>query len=256
MVRPEYGARAVFGVAVPQSNPTVEPEMWSLAPSGVSVLTTRLQGSKVSSKDRLVDYITNLNLSLDAYDVAPIDAVGIACTGSSYLLGGSEEKRLLATHEAKYKYPIITAAQAITRALHALDVRKIALVAPYPAWLINASYSYWVEAGMTSVSVTSYGSKPEDTREVYGMTSDLVQATTRELDLRGVEVVVLTGTGVPTLRVIAAIAQSTGRPVISSNLALMWALLKMNPATESLAGEPMDLLATCRNLDNSFVGER
>lgn len=243
----EYGANGLFGVAVPQANPVVEPEMWSLAPRGVSLVTTRLQGSKVNSRNRLLEYVDNLEASLDAFDVAPVDAVGIACTGSSYMLGVAEEERQLARHEAVFRYPILTAAQAIKQSLQALNARVISLVAPYPAWLVDACREYWTSVGIELATVTCYGPGPADTRDVYGFTSGLVETATRDLDVAGVEAVVLTGTGVPTLKVIPEIARRTGRPVLSSNLCLMWSLLRLERRAK-FSAEPTELLKTCRDL--------
>lgn len=247
MVR-EYGSSGLFGIAVPQANPVVEPEMWSLAPGGVSLVTTRLLGSKVNSKNRLLEYINNLQMSLDAFDVAPVDAVGIACTGSSYLLGAAQEERQIASHEALFNYPIVTAAQAIRRALSAMNARTIALVAPYPAWLVDACREYWASAGLELATVISYGHGPTDTRDVYQFTSGLVEAATRDLNVDGIEAVVLTGTGVPTLKVLPEIARRTNRPVLSSNLCLMWSLLRLERRAQSSAATPTELLMTSRDL--------
>jgi maleate isomerase len=243
----EYGSNGIFGIAVPQANPVVEPEMWSLAPRGVSLVTTRLQGSRVNSRNRLLEYFGNLEASLDAFDVAPVDAVGIACTGSSYLLGAAEEQRQLARQEAIFKYPIVTAAQAIKETLSALNARIISLVAPYPAWLVDACREYWASAGIELAMVISYGAGPADTRDVYGFTSGLVETATKDMDVHGVEAVVLTGTGVPTLNVIPEIARRTGRPVVSSNLCLMWSLLRLERRAK-FSAEPMELLTTRRDL--------
>lgn len=246
MVR-EYGSSGLFGIAVPQANPVVEPEMWSLAPRGVSLVTTRLQGSKVNSRNRLLEYIDNLQVSLDAFDVAPVDAVGIACTGSSYLLGAAQEERQIARHEAAFSYPIVTAAQAINRALSAMNAKVISLVAPYPAWLIDACREYWAAAGIELATVVSYGNGPADTRDVYQFTSRLVEAATRDLDVDGVQAVVLTGTGVPTVKVMPEIARRTNRPVLSSNLCLMWSLLRLERRAE-FSATPTELLMTSRDL--------
>jgi maleate isomerase len=222
----EYGQLATLGIAVPQANPTVEPEMWSLIPSGVSMLTTRLQGSRTNSENRLVDYLTNLKISLEAFDTAPIDAVGFACTGTSYLLGPDEEMRRLSACANAFGYPILSSAQAIRAALKELGLRRIALFAPYPSWLIAASKNYWTRCGLEIVSTATVPLDTPDTRHVYQIRTPVVVEAVARLEWDKADGIVLTGTGMPTLRAIPEIASRSGKPVLSSNLCLAWALLR------------------------------
>src|ERR1043166_7385845 len=163
----EYGALATLGVAVPQANPTVEPEMAALMPDRVAMLVTRLQGSRDSSKNRLVEYLDNFRGSVEAFDTAPLDAVGFACTGTSYLIGPDEEERRLAEFSTEFGFPVVSCARAIRAALAHLGARKIALFAPYPAWLIEASQGYWKKCGLTITDTATIALDTSDTRHVY-----------------------------------------------------------------------------------------
>jgi maleate isomerase len=221
----EFGALATFGLAVPQANPTVEPEMWSLAPRDVSLLSTRLQGSRTNSRNRLVEYLDNFGDNLESFDTAPLDAVGYACTATSYLIGHAEETRRLGAFADRFGRPIISTAQAITRGLQQLGAHKIALLAPYPSWLVTASQAYWASCGFDIVSTTNVELGTDDTRAVYTVRTPVVVAAAGALDIEKADVILLTGTGMPTLRAIPEIARRSGKPVISSNLCLMWALL-------------------------------
>ncbi len=227
----EYGQSASFGIGVPQANPTVEPELWSLVPAGVSLVTTRLQGSRTKSEIRLVDYLNNLKTSLEAFDTASIDAFGFACTGTSYLVGAEEEARSLGACAHAFGYPVVSSAQAIRAALKEFGLRRIALFAPYPSWLIEASEAYWAKCGLEIVSTATVPLDTADTRQVYLVRTPMVLEAAAALKWDKADAIVLTGTGMPTLRAIPELARLSGKPVLSSNLCLAWALLKSLPWT-------------------------
>jgi len=222
----EYGSAACIGVAVPQANPVVEPEFHALAPRGVSVLTTRLQGSRTNSKDRLIGYLDTFNQALEAYDTAPLDAVAFACTGISYIVGQDHCEGELERLSKHFGYPIISAAAAIQQALNHLGAKRIAVFAPYPDWLSDLSFSYWRSVGFDVVASAYAPLDPSDTRSVYKNRSRDIPANISRLDLSKADVLVMTGTGMPTLRAIPLLCKEIGKPVISSNLCLSWAVLK------------------------------
>ena len=119
----EYGSLATIGITVPQANTTVEPEMTALMPDGVSMLIGRLQGCRENSRNRLLEYLDNFGETLSDFDTAPLDAVGYACTATSYLIGAEQEERRIGEFSAKAGFPIVTAAQAIYR--FSLDIQSL-----------------------------------------------------------------------------------------------------------------------------------
>ena len=230
---PEYG-RAV-GITTPQANTTVEPEMHALLGArGFTVLAARLVSGKSDSRERLVDYFDRLPETLRQFDIAPLAAAGFACTGSSYLVSREEEERRLAAASREAGFPVVSSAQAIRAALQELGATRIALLSPYPAWLAEAGQRYWRDAGLQLTSVTGLPGEMVDTRGIYRLTTAHVRERLAALDLRGAQALLLSGTGMPTLRTMAAAA--TGIPVVSSNLCLAWLLAK-------LAGGNADLQA-------------
>ena len=222
----EYSARALFAVAVPQANPVVEPEFSALVPAGVGVIATRLQSSHADSGSRIVQYLDNLGASIEAFDTAQPDALGFACTGTSYLIGPDEERRRIDDYAKHYGYPIVTSAQAILKACEFMGVSRIALLAPYPQWLVDASLKYWQQCGLDVVSSARTEMDATDTRAVYKIRAAMVVEAAAALDTGKADAILLSGTGMPTLRVMSALSLRTGKPVLSSNLCLAWALLR------------------------------
>lgn len=226
----EYSSQALLAVAVPQANPVVEPEFNALAPAGVGIIATRLQGSRTDSGNRLVQYLENLGTSIEAFDTARPDALGFACTGTSYLVGRDEERRQADRFTKQFGYPVFTATDAILAAFADLGVKRIALLAPYPTFLVEASLKYWRDNGLDVVSHAQKIMDPSDTRAVYRIRVPQVMETAATLDASNADAILLSGTGMPTLRVIPELAKRTGKPVLSSNLALAWHCLKQTGA--------------------------
>jgi maleate isomerase len=239
----EYSASALLAIAVPQANPVVEPEFGALAPDGVGVIATRLQGSRTDSGNRLVQYLDNLGTSIEAFDTARPDVLGFACTGTSYLIGPHEERKRIDAYEQRFGFPIVTSSQAILSACQWLGVKRIALLAPYPAFLVDASLQYWTACGLDVVSFARKEMDPTDTRAVYRIRAPMVLEAAAALNVDNADAVLLSGTGMPTLRVMSQLAQRTGRPVLSSNLCLAWAMLKLAgvepPAARKELGEAL-----------------
>jgi maleate isomerase len=241
----EYGKAGTIGIGVPQANTTIEAEFRAIAPAGVNVIVARLQGSRADSRARLLDYFRNADAALDSFDTAPLGAVGFANTGTSYLLGADRDGPAFAELSARRGYPVISAALAILESLRHLGARRIALVSPYPAWLTEAALAYWRGAGIDVAEVAQIEADTADTRNVYNLGSADAVAAARRLKRGDVDALLLSGTGMPTLRAIAPLAKEFGKPVLSSNLCLSWALanrigLRVAPPWEQRADwEPL-----------------
>lgn len=223
---PDYGVRARIGVATPQSNPTVEPELHALLPEGVALYTTRLVHPAADVETRLDHYIRHLPQAIASFGSLRLTAFGLGCTGSSYRVSPAFEDELTTAAAAERGLPVITAAQAVRRVLAALGLRRIALVSPYPERLAEAGYRYWEAAGLELVDRIRVDPALADTHGIYEMTSDDALAALRRLDHRRAEAVVLSGTGMPTLQALRVARGELALPVISSNLCLAWSLLR------------------------------
>lgn len=219
----------IRGVMVPQANTTVEPEMRVLL--GGTLLAARLRSRSPDSRARLVEYLDRIEEFLLDFDTAPTVAVGFACTGSSYFIGASREDAAFDRLSLMRGHPVVSAARALRAALGVLGARRIGLVSPYPDWLHAAADSYWREAGFEPVRSTSLAPAMGDTRAIYGMAAPLASELAEIA--REVDAIVISGTGMPSLPTIVA-ADALGVPVISSNLALAWAMIAAAPAQDSL----------------------
>ena len=218
----DFGNQGLIGVLTPQANTTVEPEFWSLLPAGWSMINARLTSSLNTIEDRLLDYTTQFSSTAEQFANAPIEAIAIACTGTSYLIGIDEELRILNEMRTRFGVPCITAGQATVAALKTLGATRLAMLSPYPESLNRASTAYWEAQGFTVIDKAGPALKTDAFHPIYAMTAPAVYRAYERLSDSGADAVVMLGTGMATLLPLYKGFQSALVPALSCNLALAW----------------------------------
>ena len=219
MTQTRYASVGRLGVGTPQANPTVEDEFRLMPTAGMTTNVVRLTSTAEDPLERLRRYIEDLDDTLGDFDVLKPDVFGFACTGSTYLVGHEREREIVAALEAKRGYAVVTAAEAILWALDRLNARKIIVIAPYPAALVAAGQTYFEDRGLTVLAKHRIETATADTRGIYDLAWGQAAEVLAGLDVSGADAVLLSGTGMPSLPVVAA-GHASGVPVLSSNYCL------------------------------------
>jgi maleate isomerase len=227
---------ALIGILTPSGNPTAETELVRMFGDDAVMVTARLCSNAPTMLDRLADYADRIDEAVATFGGLPLDALGFACTGTSYLLGV----------EAETKLGVLTSTIATREALTALGVTRIALVNPYPAELVPPALAYWSAVGIEIVDVVDVQRTEGARHPIFDLTDQAVATALRRACAGAGEAVLLTGTGMPTLRTMSMV--ETAKPVLSSNLCLAWSLL--NSLRSNSGGGNLDVASwasACRN---------
>src|SRR5256886_6976318 len=210
-----------FGVLIPSTNTTVEMEC-RLLPATYQAHVGRLKssgtGSFSPSRDEDIDYQSRL------LGTAKVEVVILAQTSAS-LFADDYDDVVTRRMSAGAGVPAITSAQAIGRAVGALRARRIAIVSPYSdAGNERAARYFDTKHGLETVALEGFGATdsyaigqlgPENAREAFA-----------RINRPEIEAFVVPGGNFPTMASIAAWEQEFDKPVVTTNQASFWAMLR------------------------------
>jgi maleate cis-trans isomerase len=189
-------------------------------------------GAPDGMERRTLGYLDSVPAAAQTLADVGLAALVLAHTGVSYLTGYTREEPLLRQLHDLARAPATTAARAILAALAHLGVRRVALATPYPEVIAAAGRAYWQAAGLEIVA----HHRLEGVTNIYDETPARVEALGRAADVPGAEAVLISGTGLPTADAVTPLERALGKPVITSQSATLWWLLRAARVTEPVRG--------------------
>lgn len=231
--------RARIGGLVPFTNTNLEADMMLLQPAGVSFHFARLGGYDV---DAIPDSAQMAGLGKASLD-EPLrllcgtrpDIVMYGCT-SATLTHGTEFDRDLARRISRASgAKTVTAAGSLIHAARTLGVSRVGFASPYVAQVNDEAIAFLGGCGIETISrfdypvaLGNYGQGEIDPGQVFelGIKADSPDA----------QAIVLSCTDMRSVEIIDRLEQALGKPVISSNQALLFAALELLELDTAIPG--------------------
>lgn len=221
------GRRARIGSIVLQTDQTIEHELATLLRGdGVALYHARIPNAMEVTPASLRQMALDLPRAAALLPASfGFDAIGYACTSGATMIGEAQVDGMIRqVHpQAKTSNPI-TACKA---ALAALGLRRIALVTPYAPDVTIEMQDNLRAAGFQISAVASFNQSDDFT--VARITSASILNAVLHIGARkDCDGVFVSCTSLRALEIIAEAEAQLGKPVISSNQALAWHLLRLS----------------------------
>lgn len=225
------GWRARLGLLVPSGNTTLEPELCRLAPTGISFHFARLKLVKDTPEEieRMLEDLEDQTLRLADGNM---DAIAFGCTGGSLYAGVDHDRQIIKRMEDTAHIRATTTSTAVVAALKRLNGKKVSVASPYPEWLNEKLRSYLEGHGFSVVTMKGLnletGMENIHPEEVYRLG--------KQVDRPDSDIVFISCTDFRTIEIVGRLERDLGKPVVSSNLATLWMLLRLVNLPDTLDG--------------------
>jgi len=248
---------ARIGVVVPVSNANLEPDMALLVPDGVSFHVSRSGGYDVDAipdEHQMRQYSdTHSDDVVDALCHCGSNVILYGCTSATLSQGPAYDAAFRERIETRTGIPAMTAAGAVIGALRDLGVETFAFSSPYVTTLNDLAVSFIENFGFRCVGRVD-ASKPLGNEEIAALTPDEVTALAERADSNEADAVVLSCTDMRAAEAVIEIERRLGKPVVTSNQALLvWALRHLGISFET---SPLKDHLVVRTLSNRAEGAR
>lgn len=220
-----------LGIIVPSSNTVLERDYTRLVLDGVSFHFSRV----LNSEDTIEQLTAMKESSREAARLLGhprrMKGIALGCTGGSFLEGMGYDESVVKVMEEASGLPAVTTSGGVLASLRALAVRKVAVFTPYDEWLSNRLVMFLRSNGF-DIAFHAFGFDLRTTLQddCWQPINDWVAAQVPD-DADGV---FISCTDFGWLRGIAPLEERIGLPVVTSNLATLWHLLRTVDADDRL----------------------
>ena len=225
-----YSWRARLGVLVPSAILAIEPEFNRMVPEGVTCHYHRIPFLGGGLKD------------LKAVEQSVADATRILLharpsvmvmsgTGVSFAGGYGYDQSLIAKmREINGNLPTTTTSTSVIEALKKLGIKKVSVATPYLEEVAKAAARFVDDSGIKVLDLNWLGKATA----IEDVSQETIYHLARQVDKPESEAIFISCINLHTIELIEKLENDLGKPVISSNQATMWNLLRMAGVQDKL----------------------
>ncbi len=219
-----------LGLIVPSWNTVMEYEFQRMAVPSMSVHSMRISHT-ADTEENLTRMGTQVPAAAKLLAHAKVGVVCYGCTAGGFLKGPGYDRQIVQDIEAATGIPGATTAAAVVDALRALGIKRVSVASPYEPWLNEKLQSYLKECGFEVLAIKGFG-----TQAHASFTPEQNAVLVAEVDRTDAQAIFISCSNFRTLEIIGPLEEKLGKPVVTSNSASIWKMLRLLQDRRDLPG--------------------
>ncbi len=219
-----------LGLIVPSWNTVMEYEVQRMAGGAMSVHTARIPHT-ADTEENLLWLGTQAPGAATLLSHAKVDVICYGCAAGGFLKGPVEDRALGGKIEEATGIPVAISSSAVADALRALGAARVSLASPYAPWLNERLRQYLTAAGFEVMAMQGL-----DTQNHSAVTPERIEALVMEVNRPETQAIFVSCSNFPTLGIIESMERKLGKPIVASNQASMWKMLRLLGDKQAVPG--------------------
>jgi len=201
----------------------MEHEFNLMRPREATVYVARMRLREVTLS-KLMDMEKEIEPAALRLADAKVNIIGFGCTSGSLFRGLGHDQEIVTRIEKATNTPAVATAGAVVDAFKAIKLSKISVATPYTAEINSLEKRFLEENGVVIQKMKGLGIK--DNLKIGEQSPRTVYKLVREVDTVQSDGVFVSCTNFRTIEVIGKLEEELEKPVVSSNTATLWAMLR------------------------------
>jgi maleate cis-trans isomerase len=199
----------------------MEYETQRMAGNGTSVHTMRISHT-ADTEENVIWMGTQVPAAAKLLAHAKVDVICYGCTGGGFIKGPGYDQQLTNEIKEATGIPGTTTIVGVTDALRAFDAKKLCVASPYEPWLNDKLRDFLGKTGFEVLAIKGLGTQAHSS-----VKAEDVEALVTSVDRPDAQAIFISCTNFGTLDIIESLEKKLGKPVVTSNSASMWKMMRL-----------------------------
>lgn len=219
-----------LGLIVPSWNTVMEYETQRMAGDDTSVHSMRISHT-ADTEENLLSMGAQVPATAKLLAHAKVDVICYGCTASGFIKGPGYDQEICDEIKAITGIPGTTTIASVTEALRVFDATRVSVASPYEPWANEKLRSFLEKSGVEVLTIQGLGTQAHS-----AITREQIEALVVAVDRPEAQAIFISCTNFRTLEIIESLEKKLGKPVVTSNSASMWKMLRIIGESRAVPG--------------------